>query len=199
MKTIELSGVKRTLGLKGDKKRMRKGGNTPCIVYGNGEPEMIAIDTKALKKALYTPETYIVNLDVDGAKSSAVIRESQFHPVTDQLLHVDFLRISDTEPIELEIPISLVGAAKGVIEGGKLMKMLRKLKVRGIPSKLPESIEIDITDLGLGKTVKVSEINVEGIEVTNSPQSAVAAVEIPRALRGGAAGEEEEGDEEAAE
>lgn len=183
MKTIEIQGSVREGVGKSATKKVRNAGNVPATVYGLGDPKNIAIPYNDIKKALYSPETYIINLDVEGASTSTIIQEAQYHPMTDNIVHVDFLRISDEQPVEVKLPIKLVGNAKGVLSGGKLVALMRKIKVRGIPSQLPDRVEINISKLELGQTITVSQANVEGLEITSPASAGIAVVDIPRAVR----------------
>jgi len=183
MKTVDIKAVARENTGKAATKKVRRQDLIPATVYGLGDPENISVDYQTLKKLLHSPETYIVNLDVDGKATPSIIRESQFHPVTDSILHVDFLRVSDKEPVEVQLPIKLVGTAKGILAGGKLVPLSRRLKVRGIVSQLPEFVEIDISDLDLGQTITVAGANIQGLDVTSPASTGVAIVDIPRAVR----------------
>ncbi|MFM2375951.1 MAG: hypothetical protein RLZZ165_1048 [Bacteroidota bacterium] len=183
MKTVELKGTKRVSTGKSAMKKIRRAGNIPAVIYGQGEPMAVEIDFMAITKVLHSPETYVVNLDLEGTTTQAVIREVQVHPVTDKIIHVDFLRVSDQEAVEVELPIKLSGTSKGVLSGGRLVPMLRKLKVRGLVSQLPDKVEIDISDLDLGKTIRVGEVSLEGIKVTSPSSAGIAIIEIPRAVK----------------
>ena len=130
-----------------------------------------------------------------GNKADTIVREAQYHPVTEKILHVDFLEVSNDKPIILTLPVNLVGAPVGVTQGGKLVTKLRKIKVKGIPAELPEKVDIDVSELELGQTIKISDANIEGLHIITNASTGVASVEIPRALRSAGAGEEgEEGD-----
>lgn len=183
MKTVELLTVARQGNGKGAAKQVRKEGQVPAVLYGQGEPVSLSVDYIQFEKIINTPDAYIVNLAIDGKESASIIREVQFHPVTDQVIHVDFLRVTDNEPVEVELPIVLTGTAKGVRNGGKLVPMLRRLKVKGVAKNLPDLIEVNVTTLGLGKTIKVRDIKADGVEITSSKDAGVAMVEIPRAVR----------------
>lgn len=183
MKTVELKGSKRSETGKAAMKKIRRAGHVPAVIYGQGEPTPVAVDFQALTKVLHSADTYVVNLDLEGTITRAIVREAQFHPVNDNVLHVDFLRVSDSEPVDVELPIKLVGTAKGVLAGGRLVPMLRRLKVRGLVSQLPDKVEIDISDLDLGKTFRVSEIPAEGLVITSPAPAGVAIIEIPRAVK----------------
>ena len=196
MKTIEITGASRPGTGKAAVKKVRNSGQVPGTIYGHGEPLNVSVDYNAIKKALFTPETYVVNLDIEGSSSKTVIQEAQYHPVTDKILHVDFLRVNDEVPVEVKLPIKLVGTAKGVLAGGKLVPLLRKLKVRGLVSELPDAVEINITALTLGSTITVGQSGVEGLEITSPSSAGIAVVDIPRAVKqAGAAGELEDGEE----
>lgn len=200
MKTVEITGTPRVAVGKSDTKKVRNQGNVPCVMYREGkEASHFSASHKALVKVLYSPEVYIVKVEVDGKVYDTIIREAQFHPVTDKILHVDFLQVDDKAEIEFELPVTLVGTPKGVFEGGKLVAMMRRLKVRGIPLKQPDKVEVDVTELELGKTIRVEHVNADGLVITSPPQAGIARVEIPRALRGkDEEGEEGEGESAAA-
>lgn len=197
MKTIEITGTSRTGTGKSAVKKVRSSGNVPGTIYGLGDPENVAVEYNAISKALYTPETYVVDLSIGDKKAKTIIQEAQFHPVTDKILHVDFLRVGDDAPVEVKLPIKLVGTSKGVLAGGKLVPLLRKIKVRGLVSQLPDAVEIDITELALGSTITVGQANVQNLEITSPPSAGIAIVEIPRAVKQaqGAGGEEAEVEE----
>lgn len=201
MKTIEITGASRTGTGKAAVKKVRNSGNVPGTIYGQGEPQNVSVDYNAIKKALFTPETYIVNLDIEGNSSQTVIQEAQYHPVTDKILHVDFLRVTNEKPVEVKLPIKLVGTSKGVLAGGKLVPLLRKMKVRGLVSELPDAVEVDITELELGSTITVGTSGVEGLDITSPASAGIAIIEIPRAVKqaAGEEGEGAEGEEEATE
>ena len=183
MKTIDIKGVVRPDTGKAATKKVRMEGFVPGTVYGISDPENVSVGYNEISKAIYTPETFIVNLEVDGKVTPSVIREMQFHPVTDKVLHVDFLRVSDDKPVEVALPIRTVGTSKGVLAGGKMVPLARRIMVRGIASQLPEYVEVDITNLELGQTVTVGTAGIEGIEVTSPSSMGIAIVDIPRAVR----------------
>lgn len=183
MKTIELSASARPTVGKRNAKDLRKEGKVPGVVYHNAEAQHIEIDEREAKRALFTRETYLVKLSVGSEQLDTIVREAQFHPVHDHLLHVDFLQVSGDKPVVLTLPLTLTGTPLGVTKGGKLATKLRKIKVKGVPSELPPQIEVSVADLDLGQTRKVAELELEGLEVLTSPSAAIAAVEIPRSLR----------------
>ena len=194
MKSIEIKGTARTETGKKATKQLRKEGGVPCNLYGeargeNGLPQALSfcVPASGLRKLVYTPEIYSVNLDVDGKKYTAVMRELQFHPVSDQLLHVDFYEVNETKPIVMEVPIKLNGLAEGVRAGGKLAANVRKLKVRAPYTQIPERLDIDVTSLGLGKTIKAGELQFEGLELVTPASVVVCQVKMTRSAMSAAA------------
>ena len=189
MKTIDLQVQRREDTGKRVAKDLRKEGKVPGVIYDNSKATHITVDVQAARKVLYTEETYVVNLDIEGEKQDVIVRNADFHPVTDILQHVEFLRVTDDRPVSVSLPIKLIGTAAGVIKGGKMAIKLRRLNVKGIPSKLPEKIEVDVSGLDLGESIKVMDANIEGIKVLTAPSAAIATVIIPRALRSAKAAE----------
>ena len=194
MKSINVNGTARTETGKKAARNIRKTGAVPCNLSGeakgeNGLPlaKSFTVTQDELRKLVYTPDIYSVNLNIDGQECKAIMKELQFHPVTDQLLHVDFYEITETKPIIMEVPIKLNGLAEGVKAGGKLAASVRKLKVRAVYSAIPEKLNIDVTHLGLGKTIKVSELSFEGLELVTSPSVVVCQVKMTRSALSAAA------------
>ncbi len=199
MKTIEIKGTARTAGGKKLAKQLRKQGMIPCNIYGEQKDEKglpkafsFAVSEGELRKLLYTPEIYTVKLDVDGNQCLAILKEAQFHPVKDNVLHVDFYQITDEKPIVMEVPIKLNGLAEGVKAGGKLAASVRKIKVKAVHTAIPERLDIDVTHLELGKTIKVGELHFEGLELVTSPSVVVCQVKMTRNARSAASAEEAE-------
>lgn len=187
MKSIDVKGTARTATGKKATREIRKSGNIPCNLYGekrgeNGLPEAINFTVTAaeVRNLVYSPDIYSVNLNIDGEEHIAIMKELQFHPVTDQLLHIDFYEITAEKPIVMEVPIKLEGLAEGVKAGGKLAASVRKLKVRAPYTQIPEKLNIDVTSLGLGKTIKVGELKFEGLELVTSPSVVVCQVKMTR-------------------
>lgn len=194
MKTIEIKGTVRTATGKKATKQLRSEGVVPCNLYGekrgeNGLPEALSFSVPAagLRKLVYTPEIFAVSLDIDGKQHMAVMRELQFHPVSDQLLHVDFYEVNEEKPIVMEVPIKLNGLAEGVRAGGKLAANVRKLKVRAPYTQIPERLDIDVTNLGLGKTIKAGELQFEGLELVTPASVVVCQVKMTRSAMSAAA------------
>ena len=189
MKTFELKGkVRENVGKKATK-AVRHGESVPCVLYGGENNLHFTATNSDLRKLIYTPEVYVISLDVDGKKCKAIMKDLQFHPLTDKVLHIDFLQVNDTKPVMIEIPVKLHGLAEGVKAGGKLSLEMRKLKVKAIYTQIPECIDIDVTNLGLGKSIQVGTVQemVENLELLNAKNAVVAQVKLTRAARGAAA------------
>ena len=192
MKSIEIKGTARTIAERSSEqaralKAIRKEGGVPCELYGNGENIHFTVTNEELRNLVYTPHIYVVDLIIDGKKYNAIMKDIQFHPVKDNILHVDFYQIDETKPIVMEVPVQLEGLAEGVKAGGKLSLQMRKLKVKALYNLIPERLVINVSHLGLGKTVKVGELNYEGLELMNAKEAVVCAVKLTRAARGAAA------------
>lgn len=194
MKEIAVKGTARTAFGKKAAKDIRKTDAVPCVLYGaekDAEGKQVAthftVSNSELRNLIYTPEIYTVNLNIDGKECKAVMREIQFHPVKDNVLHVDFYQITPEKPIVMEVPVKLNGLAEGVKAGGKLVLSVRKLKVKATYDKIPEKLNIDVTPLELGKTIKVAELSYEGLEIMNAKEVVVCGVKVTRAAQSRAA------------
>ncbi|MCQ2094972.1 MAG: 50S ribosomal protein L25/general stress protein Ctc [Bacteroidaceae bacterium] len=193
MKEISLNGQARTdLGKKASRE-LRKQGMVPCVIYGvekdaEGKPtaQSFVVSQKELAKLLYTPNVYIVNLNLDGKEVKAILKDLQCDFVSDRPMHVDFYQITAEKPIVMEIPIKLNGLAAGVKAGGKLATSVRKLKVKSAYTNFPDTLDIDVTELGLGKSIKVAELNFENLEIVTSKEVVVCSVRMTRAARSAA-------------
>ena len=196
MKEINIKGTARTEFGKKAARALRRTDAVPCNLYGNmknenGESISIPFTTTnaELRNLIYSPDIFAVNLDIDGKAYKAVMREIQFHPVKDNVLHVDFYEVNDVHPIVMEVPIKLNGLAEGVKAGGRLAASVRKLKVKAVYTQIPERLDIDVTNLGLGKTIKVGELHFEGLELVTSKDVVVCQVKMTRGARAAAAAE----------
>ena len=194
MKEINVSGQKRTATGKKASKLLRKEGMVPCNLYGetkdaNGLPEALAFQASfsELRKAIYTPHVYVVNLTIDGQTRKAIMKELQFHPTTDALLHADFYEVNDTKEITVGIPVKLNGLAQGVRDGGRLNLSIRKINVTAPYKQIPEVLNVDVTSLQLGKAIKVGALEFEGLKIATSPEVVVCSVKATRASRSAAA------------
>ncbi|MBE6339740.1 MAG: 50S ribosomal protein L25/general stress protein Ctc [Bacteroidales bacterium] len=187
MQTFDIKGSKREVGGKKAVKALRAEGKVPCIIYGEGkEGTPFAVPEADFRNLIYTPNVYIVNVDVDGDVKKAVLKDIQFHPLSGKILHVDFLEIRDDKAIELSIPVELQGNSEGVRAGGKLQLEMRKLIVKALPSQMPDRVVVDVTDLGLGKSKKVGELHFDNYEIVNAKSAVVVSVKMTRAARSSA-------------
>lgn len=192
MKTFELSGSSRQIAERSSEqsralKSMRKESKVPCVLYGGEEVVHFQVTTDSLRNLVYSPDIYVVNLTIDGKAVKAIMKDIQFHPVKDTILHVDFYQISDAKPIVMEVPVKLEGLAEGVKAGGKMALQMRKLRVKALYTSIPERLIVNVSHLGLGKTIKVGELSFEGLELINAKDAVVCAVKLTRAARGAAA------------
>lgn len=194
MKTVQLSGSPRANVGKKDAKAVRNAGNVPCVLYGTGEQTYFQVRHVDIEKIVFSPDIYQLEIDVDGNKKKAIIQDLQIHPVTDKVQHVDFLELVDDKPIKIEIPVTLSGRSKGVLNGGRLQQVFRRLKVQGLPKDIPAAIDIDITPLKIGQSRRVSDIEIPGVKLLNASNAVVVSVKM---ARGAVDLDEEEGGEEA--
>lgn len=189
MKTFKLEGKSREIiARSADQKRalkaMRKNDEIPAVLYGGEKVVHFAVTNDAVRKLVYTPEIFVVELTIDGETTMAIMKEIQFHPVSDKILHMDFLAVSKEKAVEMEVPVALEGHAEGVKAGGKLTLQMRKLRVKAIYDQIPEKLVINVDNLGLGKTMQVGALHFEGLEVMNAKNAVVCAVQLTRAARG---------------
>lgn len=196
MKTVQLSGSPRANVGKKDAKAVRNSGRVPCVLYGTGEQIYFSVRNIDMQKIVVSPDVYIVELDIEGTKKTGIIQELQMHPVKDSVQHVDFLELVDNKPVVVGIPVKLVGRSKGVLNGGRLQQVFRRLKVQALPKDLPSEIEIDITPIKIGQSRRVSDVVLPGVTMLD-PQNAVV-VSVKRA-RGAVLTDEEEEEAAAAE
>ena len=182
MKSIEISGNIRAERGSANAGILRKEEKIPCVIYGGKENLHFTINEIKFDKIINTPEIYFIDLDVDGAKFKAIIKQVQFHPVTDRVLHVDFLEVFEDKAITVKIPVKLTGRSKGIANGGTLRTAKKILAINGLPSAIPENIEIDITNLRIGQSIKVGEIKYPGLTFLGASNAVVVAVKISRAV-----------------
>lgn len=184
MKSIEITGQLRTdLGKKGSK-LLRREERVPCVMYGGSENIHFSVEKREILKLVNTHNVYIINFNIDGKEVKAIIQDVQYHPVSDEPLHFDFLQVTEEAPVTIGVPVILEGFAVGVQAGGKLQLMQRRLKVKAFIKDLPESLTVNVTDLGLGKVIKVGELEFENLELLSPASSVVASVKLTRAARG---------------
>ena len=187
MKEINVTGQKRAdLGKKASKE-LRKQGLIPCNIYGekkgaNGAPEASAFAApfSELRKIIYTPHIYVIDLNIEGEHHTAILKEIQFHPVTDAPLHVDFFEVNDQKPITMGVPVKLVGLAQGVRDGGRMNLTIRKINVTAPYQQIPEHLDVDVTALKIGKSIKVGELSFEGLEIATSKDVIVCSIKMTR-------------------
>ncbi len=192
MESIAITAKSRSEFGKKANKALRKEGLVPCVMYGGSTVKHFSVTPKSVKAAIYTAEFKISKIDIDGASHNCIIKDIQFHPVSDEILHIDFIELIDGKSVKAEIPLRSTGIAKGVILGGKLMQLMRRVKVKTTPNSLVDALEVDVTELELGQSVRVKDITVpEGVTVMNDGSIPVMMVEIPRALRSADAEDEE--------
>ncbi|HUI32402.1 MAG: 50S ribosomal protein L25/general stress protein Ctc [Dysgonamonadaceae bacterium] len=201
MKTFELKGeIREDFGKKASA-GLRSKGLIPCVVYGGKDTENINFTVKSgdVLKLIYTPEVFLINLMIGEKEMKAVLKEVQFHPVKEQILHMDFLQVFDDVPVVVEIPVNLEGLAAGVKAGGKLYLDIRKLRSRALYKHLPDKLTIDVTNLVLGKSIQVGDLDFENIELLNPKDAVVCRVQTTRMILDPVLEAEEEAAEEAAE
>lgn len=182
MKSVSLSGSLRENVGKKDAKKHRRDGNVPCVMYGGKEQIHFAIDEKSVMKIFKTPEVYMIKLNLGGAEYDAIIQDVQFHPVTDRILHVDFLEAVANKQVVIAIPVHLHGTPSGVLKGGRLLKKSRKVTIKAQVKDLPDAVEIDISNLEIGDSVKISDLKADKVTFLEPPTNIVVGVRTARAV-----------------
>ncbi len=195
MKKVSLSGSPRENVGKKDAANLRKEGRVPAVLYGGGEQTHFHIDENDAKKLYYTPNVYVINIEIDGKATLAIIQEVQLHPVTDRVIHVDFLEVFEDKPVKVKLPVKLTGFSIGVRNGGKLRQHFRKVTAVGLLKDLPEEVQLDITSMRIGHKKRISDLSVDGVQFVDATSAVVVAVQMSR---GAALDDEEEGEEEGA-
>lgn len=195
MKTAQLSGSVRTSVGKKGATAVRNAGMVPCVLYGQGEQTHFAVKRNDIEKIVFSPNVYQVELEIEGKKARGIIRELQQHPTKGTLQHVDFLELNDKKQVKVGLPVTLSGASPGVMAGGKLMQVFRRLNCIGLPKDLPEAINLDISKLKIGKSIRVSTIDIKGITILDPANAVVVSVKMAR----GASKPGESSDDEAEE
>lgn len=180
MKTIEINGSKRTNISKQEVKSLRNGEMVPCVLYGGEEQVHFSTDLSSFKGLVYTPDVHMVKLSVDGKEYQCVIQDIQYHPVTDIIIHADFLQAFDNKPITMSIPVKLTGASEGVKMGGKLVTKYRRLKVKALPANLPDFITVDISPMKIGDAIRVRDLNLSDLTLLESPANVIVSVNMTR-------------------
>lgn len=189
MKSFELNATKRTSLTKQETKKLRDAGMVPCVMYGGSENIHFHAPVLDFRGLVYTPEVFTVNINVDGKTHQAVMQEVQFHPVNDSLMHIDFLEINPGKPVIMHVPVKINGTSEGQRQGGKLITKVRKLKVKALANHLPDAVDVDITSLQIGQSVRVSDLKIEGVEFLDSPNNILVGVRTTRNVVENAAAE----------
>ncbi len=180
MKSVSISGsVRQNVGKK-DAKAQRNQGFIPCVVYGGATQTQFVVEENEFRHLLYTPEVKYAELTIDGKTCNAIVQATQWHAITDKLLHVDFLEVVDGKPITIGLPIKVTGTSPGVLRGGKLVKKCRKVKVKGLLQNIPENVTVDISALDINDMIRISELQVEQLEIMENPGTVVVSVASTR-------------------
>jgi large subunit ribosomal protein L25 len=183
MKTLEIIGYKRANLGKSESKKLRDQSNVPCVIYGGKEQVHFHAPMILFRSLVYSPDIYFVDLNIEGTLYKCILQDIQFHPVSEMILHADFMEIHDDKEIKMNVPIKFHGDSPGIRAGGRLMVNNRTLLINALPKNMPESILIDISEIELGQTIKVREVPLDNFEILNSPQVSIASVSIPRAAK----------------
>jgi len=180
MKSFELTGTKRENLTKQGTKQLRDAGMIPCVIYGGSENVHFSAPILDFRHLVYSPDAHTVKITVGGSTHEAIIQEIQFHPVSDKVLHIDFLAIHADKNVVMDIPVKISGTAEGQKQGGKLLTKVRKLKISSLPKHLPDAIEIDVTPLGIGQSVRVGDLKLEGVEFLDSANNIIVGIRTTR-------------------
>lgn len=183
MKTVEIIGYKRANLGKAHSQKLRDEGLVPCVLYGGDEQIHFYSPMILFRELVYTNEAHFVHLNIEGAEYQGILQEVQFHPVSEIILHADFLRISEDRKIKMSIPVRLVGLAPGVTKGGTLVRKKTTLKVFSFPKDMPDHIDVDVSELDFHHAVKVGDVKAENLEFVDPKHSSIAVVEVPRAAK----------------
>ena len=194
MKTAQLSGSLRTNVGKKDATLLRNEGRVPCVLYGQGDQTHFSVKRVDIDKIVFSPEVYQVALDIEGKKAMGIIRELQQHPTKDTIQHVDFYELNDAKVVSVKLPVRLVGSARGVLAGGRLMQVFRTLSCVGLPSAIPDAITMDISDLKIGQSFRVNSISIPGITFLDPANAVVVSVKMARGAVKPADTEEDDAD-----
>lgn len=197
MKTVTIKGQGRKALGKKESKKLRSQNLVPAVLYGGEETLHFTVSFSEMRQLIYTPGVFLVDIDLDGKVYSAMMQDIQWHPVEEQVLHVDFLMIHDNKPIRIDVPVQTMGLAKGIKAGGKLKMNLRRLKVKALAKDLPDTIDIDVTKLGISQSIKVADLSVKNVEFLDNKSNLVVAVVVTRAAKSAAdaLGDDEEEEE----
>lgn len=192
MKIVKLSGSPRENVGKKDAKKQRKDGRVPCVLYGGKEQVHFSADEKHFLPIVFTPEVMYVEIELGSQSYKAILQDIQYHPVSDKIIHADFLELHDEKPITLSVPVLTTGVSKGVLRGGKLVQGLRRLPVKALPEFMPENITLDVTKLNIGQAIKVKDLKIANVTVLTSPFNTIVTVKTARGVEAAADDDEEE-------
>jgi len=195
MKRIEIAAELRTETGSKDAKLTRAENNVPCVLYGGEEPVHFVLDAVTLDKFVFTPEVFLYEIEIGSKKYLASMKEVQFHPVTDRPIHVDFLELSEDKKAKVSIPVKLIGTPLGVRNGGRLSQIYRKVTVLGLPANLPEHLEVNVEGVRIGQSIRIGEIETDGLEILEEPTNVLMAVKMARTVIEEEELEDEEGEE----
>ncbi len=201
MKSLKITGQKRESLGKKESKKLREQGLVPGVVYGKDEVIHLTVPSADLRHVIYTPSVYLVELDLDGQSVLVMVQDVQWHPVEEQIMHIDFLKIEENVPVKIGIPVELTGLARGIKAGGKIKFNMRKLRVKALAKDLPDTIKIDVTKLGIGDSIKVEQLKRDNLEFLDNKSNLIVGVISTRLAKSGAAlpEDEEEAEETAPE
>lgn len=171
---------------------MRNAGLVPCVLYGQGSQTHFTIKDIAIEKLVFNPDVFQIELDIEGKKTNAIIQDLQQDPITDKVLHVDFLELDAKKPVKVALPVRLTGSSRGVLAGGKLMQVFRRLKVIALPGELPEAIIIDIAKLRIGQSIRVGDLETSGLKFVDAKSAVVVSVKMARGASKAAEADDEE-------
>lgn len=180
MNSVSLSGSLRENVGKKDAKAQRAAGKVPCVIYGGSQQIHFATDEVNFKPILFSPNSFLINVNVDNVERLCILQDVQSHPVTDSILHVDFLEIDQKKPVTIHVPIRITGTSPGVLRGGKLVKKFRKLKIKALAQHLPDEVEVSINDLDLNNTVKVGDLQLDNVEFLDLKSAVIVTVQTTR-------------------
>jgi len=195
MKKVSLSGSLRENVGKKDAKKQRREGNIPCVIYGGENQVHFTTNEIKFDKIIFTPDVFLITIDVEGKKYQTILQEVQYHPVTDKVLHADFRELVAGKEVTIGIPVVLKGSSAGVMAGGQLIKKMHKIRLKGLVENMPEQVEVDITELTIGGSIKVRDLDVENITFTDPENSVIVRVKMSRNVTEDEE-DEEEGEEE---
>ncbi|MNK00423.1 50S ribosomal protein L25 [compost metagenome] len=192
MKVAQLSGSPRANVGKKDAKALRDSGQVPCVLYGQGTQTHFSLADIKVEKLVFNPDVFNIELDIDGKKTNAIIQEIQQNPITDKVMHIDFLELDPKKSVKVALPVRLTGASRGVLAGGRLMQVFRRLRVVGLPADLPEAIVIDITKLRIGQSIRVKDLENDGLAISEAKNAVVVAVKMARGASKAAEADDED-------